>query len=390
MEIDFKRININISETLLNFSLEEFQELTSDNAFNSYGWLLATEQDTILDIEPIYFSAHYSGKLIGMFCCYRIDKHKVFRSPDNHLFGRSKSIFKFIGLSFQPVLFCGHMKGYGQSLLVSNLLTEDEKNQLVDLLIQAIEKRADQDGLNVLFSKILESELSLQNNLRKRGYLKTYNIPITLMNIHWNSMEEYKKFIKKNVSKNARNNIKKETNSLKRKKIDIQEIHDLGEDIQTIFDLLKLNYMKHNPGNFPYKKTFFTTLQEFLKERLIYLKATKGNNIIGASIFIRAKNNAIFPFVGVNHVLSQKEGVYFNLTFYKAQEIAFKNDLKQIWYGATNYNSKIRRGCLLSHTYDYFKGRNPIVRFSSPLWFSIHKMIMGIKYKKFRAHFIST
>ena len=170
--------HITTASTTHELNEKEWNELTNDNMFAYWGWLRTLENTLIETISPIYVLIRDSNRLLGVAVCYVQGKENSLLCVDEALLGRLKYIFPRFDISFRPALVCALRHASHCPVMISNDLTQSERQQIRDILLSEIENHACSYGISTAFSTTSEDN-ELNQALRYRGYLRAIDVPNT-------------------------------------------------------------------------------------------------------------------------------------------------------------------------------------------------------------------
>ncbi len=355
-----------------------WDELAADNIFLSYPWLKTYEEVTVNPPVPHYITLHDNKKIIAASVCY-FDKKENSSSIDKILLGRLID-FKWIkSLTFLPAIVCGSKNGYGSHFLFSKELNENETILHYKRLIDIIENIAEEYNASVYFSNVMRNEKSLTQILTKRGYYKTYSLPLNYIDIIWSSFDDYKKSISKEHS-SMKKTVSREVNENRKAGIEIKELQDFENNWERLYELLKMNHGKHNTNSFTLKQDYILQLKKNFGSDAVFFTALKGEDIIGVCIELKKNNNAALTRVGIDHEISKNDLTHFNIAFYEPIKKAIEAGIEKIFYGNAFYEMKKRRGFKAADTYIYYKPNYGYFNYFIKFWFVIHKLWMKRKF----------
>ena len=372
-------VEVKIYNKISEINKECWDKLAGDNIFLCYGWLKTFEEATVNPPLPYYITLNRGEKITAASVCYLDKKKENSRSIDNILFGRSKNIKWLKNVSFLPAVMCGSKNGYGSHFLFSKDLNENETIYLYDQLTDIIENIAEKNNASVYFSNVMSNEKSLIQILSKRGYYKTFSLPLNYINIQWSSFHDYKKSVSKEHP-SMKKTIPRDINKNRKSGIEVKELQNIEDHWERLYQLLKMNHDKHNTDTFTLKPDYFLQLKENFGNDAILFAGLKGADIIGVCIELRKDKKAALTRVGIDHNISLNDLTYFNIAFYEPIRNAIENKIESIYGGNAFYEMKGRRGYKAANTFIFYKpyGRrlNYLIRF----WFVIHKLWMKRKF----------
>lgn len=373
---------VEIVNSIKGLKREEWDALIGDNILASYGWLKTVEETFIGDISPKYILVQDSGRLIGASVCYVFNKtvHPDM-NLDNFMFGKLMKYTSKLGISFLPALICCPMKSYGRHFLVAKEINEEKKGIIMGKLLDTIENEASVHNLSVSFNNVLDEEAELIQLLGKRGYHKMVGLPLNYLDIEWSSFEGYMKRVG-SISKNMKQNVRKEINKYMREVSIIKKLENLDGYEDRLYELININHYKHNRSRCPFKREFFRRLKENLGEDAVIYVSIKKNKVTGVSVFLKRNKIVYFSFIGVDHEMAGNDYTYFNIGYYSPIMDAISEKTTRMYNGIAMYKLKASRGGKVSNTYVFYKSFNKIKNFIVKPWFDFHSLWIRKNYRK--------
>lgn len=373
---------VEIVNSIKGLKREEWDALIDDNIFASYGWLKTVERTFVGDVSPEYILVKDSGRLIGAAVCYVSNKTT---NPDinlnNFMFGRLMKYTSKLGISFMPSFICCPMKCHGEHFLVEKGTDEEKRGVIMGELLDAIEKESSAIKLSVSFTNVLDEETELIQLLDKRGYKKMLSLPLNYLDIEWSSFEGYKKYVGR-ISKNMKQNIKKEINRNRREGVIIKTLEELDGYEGRLYELMNNNYFKYNRIPFPFRREFFKRLKDNLGKDVVIYISVKKDNLTGVCILLKRNEVGYASFVGVDHAFAGNDATYFNIMYYNPIMEAISYKTKKLYFGLGMYELKARRGCKVSDAYVFYKSFNKIKNIAIKPWFDFHSFWIRKNYRK--------
>jgi predicted N-acyltransferase len=251
---------LSLHRTIREIAAEDWNQLTEQNAFATHGWLLTVETCCRASIQPLYFSLRQGAALVAASVCYVIGPTGEMETLDDMLLGRLTRSARWIGLGFLPAVVCGPLMGYGWHIGVSPDLNSADAHKARQQLLDAIEAEARTLRLQAAFVHILDEEAELKKLLDERRYLRCRNAPVAVLDLSWNSFEDYLAGLtsKRRIEFRRQISRNQEAGNL------IEFIDSPGGDEARLLELLDENARKHNTYPFPFGPGFFDELKRNL------------------------------------------------------------------------------------------------------------------------------
>lgn len=363
--------NYKVVNTIDDVPREEWDAMVVANPYMCWGWLKTVEQTRRVEHDVFYILAYHDNQLYGGTVCSSENRSSKIHNIDNVIFGRLKQYTNLLNISLAPLLICSPIKGRGTCLLARTDLGEEIEDQLINGLLVQVERLATSKKMAVSFSGLNEKEAGFRKKLVSRGYLETLGYPISLLDIKWNSFDDYQQDAD-TLSKKLRKNIRLQVNRNRKAGVVITDVNRPQQYGDRLDQLVNLNTHKHNKIDFAFDATFFTKLKENMPDNASVFVAEKQGKVIGVKAVLWQGGYANSCFIGVDHDTAGNDFTYFNLAYYTSIKKAIEQNVKTVDYGNGLYSVKTDRGCYISRTYIYYKPASIIQKLLAPLLFNIH------------------
>lgn len=372
---------IQIVKTIRGIDKESWEALVDENACTSYGWLRTVEEWHLEGVQARYVLVKYAEQLVGAAVCYIIRRSDQVLDFDSMMFGKYKKYFRKTGISFSPLLICCPMKSYGSHFLTLKDLDKQEKKVANLQLLRAIEDMARSSKLAVAFTNLLSHEDEVISLLNKKGYHKTFALPLTYLDVKWPSFEAYT-HDKKLISKNMRSDIVRQINRNKKEGVTIRKLKKLDGDQERFYELINDNYEKYNQLSCPFRKDFLWRLKQNMQDDAIIYVASKEGKKVGVCVVLKRGKVRHSLVIGVDHKTAGNDFTYFNLGYYYPIEDAIQEQAQRLYFGNAQYDVKRRRGCKIENTYIFYKSFSPIKNTVLKPWFLFHSLWYQKKFSR--------
>ncbi|MFH0976740.1 MAG: GNAT family N-acetyltransferase [Spirochaetota bacterium] len=321
----------------------------------THRFLEAVEKSNINDCKYYYPVVYDNNKIIAHACAYSISMEL-----DIFAEGITKKIINVIRKVWKNFLIiklfeCGTPIALGNTISFADQI---DKKQYLPFIIKAIEVIAKEKKISIILLRDFNNnELFFFDNLINLGYGRTFNLPTALLQIKWDTFEDYLKSMRKHYRQNIRANKKK--------------FKDSGIEVQLInsFSQYSVEFTKLWKNLFDNAKeyrreiltpAFFENMDKYLGQQSMTLVLKKDDRLI-AYILLLFNNNILVPlFAGLDHLMNKQYKLYFNL-FYNVIEIGIREKMKYIDFGITTLEPKKQIGCEITNLYMYMKHLNPII-----------------------------
>lgn len=342
-----------ISHAISDVKKEQWDAIAPD-PFMTYGCLQTIEKTYIGSVRPTYHTVWDRDMLAGAAVCYIVEKDERLFTIDNYLFGRFEKYAANLGASFLPVFLCGSLSFEGGHISIDNNRDMNDRETILNLLLDAIEIEAKHHNLPICFSHITDDEYRLSRLLKNRNYNHTVIPPFYYLDIEWSSFDEYVESLKQ-ISRSSKKRVKNEINRNKKEGVRIEIEKEPGKYQDRLYELINNNYHKHNDLQIYFSWEFVNELKRNIGNDSVFYVSWKDNMITGCSILLRKNDAGHVYLVGVDEELVKNDRTYFNLCYYRPIQDAISNGLKKMKFGMGEHKVKTRRGCKTGNSYIYYK-----------------------------------
>ena len=356
---------------------EDWDELTENNVYMCYEFLKTFEETLIFPLLPYYITINDHEKIIGASVCYFEQKNEG-RIIDKVILGKLLKFGLIEKLSLVPAVICNRQRGDGTHFIFYPWLSNDQITLLQNKMLDEIERIANERKASVCFLNIKDNETQLMKSLKERGYYKSLDLPSNFIDVEWSSFKEYENQVAKKYF-NMKKSIRRELNKNLKSGVIIEQLENINNHQERLFELLKMNHFKYNSSPFPFKPDYFKKIKENFGDNTTIYSAVKDGVIIGVQVELRRGNEAFLSNVGVDYEYSQKDLTFFNLAYYEPIKHAIQFDISRIYYGRGSYETKIRRGCTTQDMFIFYKPHKKLMNPFVNLWFAFHYIWMKRK-----------
>jgi len=286
--------------------------------------------------------------MLGAAVCYLFRKTDAVETIDDVLFGRVKRLMTALGVTFLPTLMCGTVLGNSSRVNVDLELSDEQQRLVMGRLVDAIEREAESQGVRASFLHVLDSEGLLEDALRKRRYLRSLDIPFSVLDIRWKSYQEYLE----HLPGKRRGVFRRQARRNRASGVVISSGEELTGMERDIEELANLNSLKHNGRRFAFRDGTVAALKRNLGTQARIHRASKGGQTTGMCLTIQSKTVSFVTVIGVEQS-ARKDFTYFEVCYSAVISDAISQGLHQIHYGRSMYELKRRRGCHLVEAHNY-------------------------------------
>ncbi len=304
----------------------------------SFSYILIYQNHKLLLIAPL-FVADFNLDIAVEGCIRRL----------------TQIIRKFIPRFFTlKTLFCGSPFGENGILGLSPQC-QDKPGLIQELTrIMGIICREKNIPL-IIFKDFLGKDLDILGPLKNKGFFMANSFPSVVLELSFNSFEDYLKSLSHNSRKNLRRKIRKAKSCT-----DIRVRVSAGvEDI--IEDIYRLYLNTYNAGKVKFEKLtkeFFINTGINLASESRFFLYYFGSRLAAFNLCFVHKNTLIDKYIGFDYDIAYQYNLYFFSWCYNI-EWCLKNSLRYYQVGQTDYHPKLRLGGKLIPLYAYVKHNNP-------------------------------
>ncbi len=373
---------IKIFNSITEIKKEDWDPLTVHNVYLSYEWLKTIEETTAFPLFPYYITIEDQEKIICASVCY-FEQLNDARIIDRVMLGRLYKYRFLKKLSFLPSLVCNRQRGDGTHFVFLPEIKPEQMAQLQNKMLDEIESIAKENKTSICFLNVIEDEKQLIKSLIERGYHMSFDLPSNFMDVKWSSFEEYKKHLSMKYPYMDKS-IRHQLNRNRKSGVVIEQIQNIEDCQERLFELIKMNHFKYNSTSFWLKPNYFRQIKKNFGNNAIIYAAMKEGIIIGVSVVLRKGKEAFFSSIGVDHERSQNDLTFFNIGYYEPIKNAASSNISLIYFGRGLYHTKIKRGCIPKDMFILYKPKNKLMNIPLKLWFLFHKhwMMRKLSYIK--------
>lgn len=278
---------------------------------------------------------------------------------DMMLEGRMRSMaeriaHRFPGLAKLPVTGVGSPHSDDLSLAIDPDFTVSERQQVLDVLLDGLERHAALQGIGLTFLKNVSDRDSqwAHETLQRRGYARIASLPIATLDIP-DSADAYIA----SLSANMRSNMRRK---LKRAKDIRVEIRNSAEGVEDeIFALREATRQRAETDYDAFAEispTYFRQVLAQLGDRAKLLLYWLGDDLIGFALVLIEPGRLIEKYNGMRYPEGPDNGVFF-INWMTQVRLCAERRIREMHAGETTYLTKARLGCKLHRSWIYFRHR---------------------------------
>jgi len=374
---------VEVVDSLAGIDPRAWDALAHDNVLTTHGWLRAIHTEALGNIEPRYAIVREGDRLVGATAFYLCRPGARHFAPDHLMLGRARSLLNRAGVSFLPAMLLGPVRSLGRPLLVDESLEPGRREQVRGILLDKVEAEARAEKLALHVPNMPSHEEETQSLLRRRGYHRTWQFPISYMDIEWSSFDDYLDHLR-SFSRNMLRNVRKEMRRCTKAGIVVRTIDDPAPHAARIHELADTHFRRLNGIVLPYSPRFFASLHENLGDDLVFYGAFRGNDLVGFSLLLQRKDMGYLPILGIDPEKTGGSRLYFSICYYGPIADAIARGVKRMHVGKTNYHAKARRGFHTMPVSLYYRAASRSKHLALRPWFAAHASYMRRKVAPLR------
>lgn len=313
------------------------------------GHLKAIERSGINELQPYYMLASHNGTSGGIayFCVIDFDLSSISKDISS----TTRDTIKFWNPDFlnMRMLECGLISGLGETIAAKDEIFPT----FLPLAIQEMEHVAKTTETDlILIRDIPYQKYSLYKKvLEECGFIPVLGFPTTIMELRWNTFEDYLNSLKNKT----RLNIKNRMNKLDDEEISIELIQDFGVYADRLEYLW--NQVDQNTGEYDHEKLsarYFKEINQCLPDKSHIIAIKSHGKIIAFGLSLIGNQEYFGAHAGIDYKYNKQYELYFNLHLLTLEE-AIKRGAKFLNIGITAYDFKLLMGLELQHLVYFVK-----------------------------------
>jgi predicted N-acyltransferase len=352
-------VDIALVETISQIDPEEWEELVKGSITASYDWLRLVEDTSLVGRQYHVLLAREKSRLKAAILFRKQLPASNEISLDDVLFGRLMPLLKKLALSTLPALVGHDTVGHQRTILFKDKLPGRNRKLILAEMLEFIEKVALENGLTLCLRGIPAEDTDLASVFLSRHYICVPEWPVCYLDIQWQSFGKYLQSLRKHHPKTAKN-IHREINQSRRAGITFQCLDDPKPAAKHLHAIISSHFLQLNGMPSPFRPEFFEQIKLRLGDGATINTAVRGGRIIGVQVRLQRDGNAILPMIGIDKDYFHKHAVYFNLGYNQAIRNAIEEGFRRIGFGSLFYDTKVRRGCVVSNSSLYLRPRGNI------------------------------
>lgn len=344
-----------------------WDRLAEDDVYARHGWLATVEETATDGADPVYFLLENDGRLEGAAIGYRLSGTAP-SSLDELLLGRFARPFGRLGISLRPALLCAPLLGQGRHVLWRR--DDPSPERVLETLLDAVGRHAAAERLSLAIAKLPVEERVLLDALAGRGFARTMNWPVSVLDLRWESFDAWLE----SLGSVASNKIRRESAAPARAGVRVNAEPDFAHLGEALFALVAANQRAYSRQPLGLESGFFRALARQHAGGCIVTVARAGTELAGTALLLTAGRAAGGPLIGVSgNPRNRRAFTYFNLAFYEPIRWCIEHGVQRLWLGSGLYDMKRRRGCRELELTMLIRHRSALGRIAVRIWCAAHR-----------------
>jgi len=265
-----------------------------------------------------------------------------------------RSIRHFIPRFFVlRTLFCG--SPFGENGVLG--IKKDSKDALIfiEQLVKALRGFSEDKKIPfIIFKDFSREDAPLLDFLKEKGFARIDSFPSVVVELNFNSLEEYFASLRASTRKDLHRKIKK---AYSKGKIKIKVVDDVEDIIDEVYNLYLNTY---HAGKVKFElltRDFFINVSKNLKPHTKYFLYYVEDKLAAFNLCFVYDDLLIDKFIGFDYEISHQYSLYFVSWCFNI-EWCLKNSIRYYRVGQTDYEPKTKLGGSLVPLYAYFRHSN--------------------------------
>jgi hypothetical protein len=256
------------------------------------------------------------------------------------------------------LLICGNAYVSGEHGLAS--LPEINKKEVMDALADVIYRIGQAEKLRgkiaaVLVKDFYAESIKYTKELEEYKYHDFLVEPNMILDIHWNSFEEYLNAMSKKYRNRAKSIIKKGA-VLERVEFSSKEIHDNSKILQKLYNNV---HFKAKFRMATLDAAYFVALKKALCEKFKFIAYYHESKLVGFRTSFLLNDSLEAHFIGLDYEINKSLELYQNILYDYIKE-TIENNKKRLFLGRTASEIKSTVGAEAHELTCYIRHRNPL------------------------------
>jgi len=334
------------------------------NPFYSYDWIRMIETTQPVRVLPRHLIAYQDRQMSAIIPCF-LQYEEMYVTVADRLFGKYKPWAEHLGFRTIPALLA-----YAPLSIYTEigLRPSVDQGELVGALLSTMKRVASEEGASLYgFMYLAGREALFSQILKEKGFSGSFVVPAAYLDISWNTFKEYTRHLGQSMAKNIRREIRQNREA----GIIIEEVNNfepLAEEFARIFGQL---FNRFKEKSCPFTPTFFRELPLHCPDMMTSFCAFQEDKLRGFSIVLKDRDIWRVVLASQDHTNFKKDNTFFDVAFYTPVQEAITQEVKRIYYGTENYETKLRRGCQLDPLFMWLRSPQKKINLVLPIWMRV-------------------
>jgi predicted N-acyltransferase len=339
MSSDNPHIKIQVFQRISDIAQDDWDKLSKDSPFQSHRWYQYGER-VMSDCQPRYLLACQNDLIIGRAALWKIDNEPLPKMPAPIKQAIVAAIRKW------PLLICRSPLSFTHGFVVAD---DVARNEVLSAISEYALKTAREEKVSFLIFDYLNTTDMRGLSGQLEGI--TNPSPGTIMENHWESMEEYLSA----GNKKDRQHYKRTRREAERMGIQIQR-HSHVTQIDDVIGLIRNVETQHGALPNPWAHQMLENMEMV---NSVFITATIDGRLVGCGLLLEDNASQMTSLLGLADNIPY---VYFMLA-YESLQIAFEHRVRSLRWGSGAYDIKQRLGFSTEDNSSFaFSATNPILQ----------------------------
>jgi predicted N-acyltransferase len=319
--------------------------------YHRHAWFLTAEA---CGAEPRHVGVFRGGELVAVIPAY-IERETLHGDLHARWYGPARRVAAALGASLRPSLAIGAPMSTGSDPLGSDgVLTESVLGEALELLER--EARAER-AKAIVWPFVDASATAIREAAHLRGYRESFANSEAVIDVDWDSAEEYLESRSKNVRRTLRN--------------ELAWVHDQGIRVtwetdvrahaETFDAFYRASYVARNGRVATLAPDFFTALAKHRSKGLRVQCAWKGETLLEMAVALDG-GGALDLCLSAQSDETRNGLLYQHCLCYDPVQVAIADGLERIHLGPSALYPKVLRGARLSARVTLVRALSPAAR----------------------------
>lgn len=350
-----------ISTTIKDIDPQTWQKFFGSHIQRKYGYYQTAEDPGFDKFKLFYLQIFQDEKLVAICPMFVTDFPLGFS-----LKGNLKNISNFINKYLYYLTNIRTVLVGSVSSCKSDIGVDPDVKDREPILIKTIEEMhklaRKEKALLVAFK---DFPCAYSQFLQKNGFTELETYPNVVLDINFNSFDEYFKTLSPATRHDIRRKFKKYS-ELPQLSFEVKK--DCNDCLDRIYELY-MNVVNKNEVSLEIaKKQYFVNISKYMPDEVNFLIWKLGDKIVSFSLFFKSGDLVVADNIGLDYDFAYKYNLYF-ITFKDKIEWCVKNNIKRFDDGTFTFDPKKRLKFNFYKNFFYMKPRwgilSPIFRFFS-------------------------